>query len=273
MGSLDFTGVFVTRRPKKTSLAISTDEIITTDEFSESDSRSTTETPVSVSGSEICASSTSTCDLRLSAEDASEEENGKSKRPKRKKKDRKAEENPAIDAVRYKTKMCKNWQLSEKCPYGPRCLFAHGSKEMRSYTVNHAAVSAAATSGSPERQFYALGHFPSFMPVPYKEDEQAALEPVAALQQPVAAHTHSPYTPAVASYSAAPPSYTDNYPTDYAAGAYSAPYPASYQAAPMQPVYSQPAAPAAPYTHSPYAPCYAMYPTAYQQCDYHGQYY
>eukprot|EP00667_Euglena_gracilis_P013239 EG_transcript_13631 len=57
------------------------------------------------------------------------------KKPRRGKKKRKvpAEDNPAIDPARYKTKLCKNWQLHEKCCYGPRCLFAHGHREIRSY--------------------------------------------------------------------------------------------------------------------------------------------
>jgi hypothetical protein len=106
-----------------------------------------------------------------------DDEKDSSSRPKRKKgKDRNPEPNPAVDAVRYKTKMCKNWQQFEKCPYGPRCLFAHGSKELRSYTVNHTAIASAATSGSPERQFYAIGHFPSFMPVPFQPSQSSTDE-------------------------------------------------------------------------------------------------
>lgn len=45
-------------------------------------------------------------------------------------------ERPAsIDSTRYKTQMCRNWQLHEKCPYGPRCQFAHGLKELQHKTV------------------------------------------------------------------------------------------------------------------------------------------
>eukprot|EP00906_Rhabdomonas_costata_P026208 RCo037353 len=95
-----------------------------------------------------------------------DEKNGKQAKRK-KNKDKKMEINSAVDAIRYKTKMCKNWQLHEKCPYGPRCLFAHGTKELRTYAVNHSAIATAANSESPERQFYALGHFPSFIPVPF----------------------------------------------------------------------------------------------------------
>ena len=54
--------------------------------------------------------------------------------------------NAALDPVRYKTKMCKNWLLHEKCAYGPRCLFAHGSKELRTCTNNHSAINSAVSS-------------------------------------------------------------------------------------------------------------------------------
>jgi len=101
----------------------------------------------------------------------------KLRRSKRKKsKDKTSEENGALDPVRYKTKMCKNWQQSEKCPYGPRCLFAHGAKEMRTYSLNSNAISTACTSASPERQFYAIGHFPNFMPVPFNNSEETTVQ-------------------------------------------------------------------------------------------------
>lgn len=117
-----------------------------------------------------------------------EERMTKPKRAKRKKKkaDGRAspeEENPAVDPIRYKTKMCRNWEQFEKCPYGPRCLFAHGKREMRSYATNHSAISTAAGTGSPERNFYQFGHFPSFVPVPWDlmndelDQEQARTQP------------------------------------------------------------------------------------------------
>lgn len=136
--------------------------------------------------------------------DTNRSEMAKLRRSKRKKsKDKTAEENAALDPVRYKTKMCKNWQMQEKCPYGPRCLFAHGSKEMRTYTVNHNAISTACTSSSPERQFYALGHFPNFMPVPYNGESEGSqansvqgeeLEAPEPTSKTDGQYTHSPYS-------------------------------------------------------------------------------
>ena len=33
----------------------------------------------------------------------------------------------------YKTKMCKHWDKNETCPYGLKCEFAHGNKELNSH--------------------------------------------------------------------------------------------------------------------------------------------
>lgn len=133
----------------------------------------------------------------------------KLRRSKRKKsKDKSSEDNGALDPVRYKTKMCKNWQQSEKCPYGPRCLFAHGTKEMRTYSLNSNAISTACTTTSPERQFYSIGHFPNFMPVPFsnsevnsveaaneeEEVETESVETEARADSSTGQYTHSPYS-------------------------------------------------------------------------------
>jgi hypothetical protein len=33
---------------------------------------------------------------------------------------------------RYKTTLCKHFQVSQQCPVGTRCHFAHGQKDLRS---------------------------------------------------------------------------------------------------------------------------------------------
>jgi len=142
------------------------------------------------------------CSCSESTEHGTDENDDKdgSKRARRKKSKEKTEENPAVDAVRYKTKMCKNWQMSQKCPYGPRCLFAHGAKELRSHTLNQAAIGFASVSSSPERQFFALGRFPSFMPIPFNsmtsEDgkESVVEEQRENIQHTVQVTTHKPYS-------------------------------------------------------------------------------
>jgi len=149
---------------------------------------------MTMSDSEAAASSTDDTD-------GSRSDAGKLRRSKRKKGKEKTEDNTALDPVRYKTKMCKNWQMLEKCPYGPRCLFAHGTKEMRTYNLNHNAISTACSSSSPERQFYAVGHFPNFMPLPFNAEEtgeeEAAKENVEVESTEAATtgqYTHSPYS-------------------------------------------------------------------------------
>jgi hypothetical protein len=78
----------------------------------------------------------------------------------------KKDEQAAVDAIRYKTKLCRNWEMTNRCPYGQRCLFAHGRCELRSTFANTEAIAAAARSTSPERLFYELGRFPNFVPMP-----------------------------------------------------------------------------------------------------------
>ena len=123
---------------------------------------------MTMSDSEVAASSTEDLDATQRTESCTEA--GKLKRSKRNKKSKEKMGNAALDPVRYKTKICKNWQQSEKCPYGPRCLFAHGARDMRTYTTNNNAIHSAAITEAPERAFYTLGHFPPFMPVPFASE-------------------------------------------------------------------------------------------------------
>jgi len=32
---------------------------------------------------------------------------------------------------RFKTELCRNFEISKRCPYGKKCLFAHGQDELR----------------------------------------------------------------------------------------------------------------------------------------------
>eukprot|EP01006_Ploeotia_vitrea_P017072 TRINITY_DN48106_c0_g1_i1.p1 TRINITY_DN48106_c0_g1~~TRINITY_DN48106_c0_g1_i1.p1 ORF type:complete len:323 (-),score=21.54 TRINITY_DN48106_c0_g1_i1:167-1135(-) len=68
------------------------------------------------------------------------EDNINHKPPKRKRRKKKApteEENTSFDPLLYKTQMCRNWKEFNKCPYGPRCLFAHGQREKRQYVTTN----------------------------------------------------------------------------------------------------------------------------------------
>lgn len=40
-------------------------------------------------------------------------------------------ENKLVQPDRYKTRMCDKFLYSGKCPYGNRCMFAHGQIELR----------------------------------------------------------------------------------------------------------------------------------------------
>eukprot|EP00667_Euglena_gracilis_P017893 EG_transcript_18911 len=46
----------------------------------------------------------------------------------------------SVDHNKYKTRLCRNWKETGKCPYGDTCVYAHGAKEMRCREDNEAAV-------------------------------------------------------------------------------------------------------------------------------------
>lgn len=41
------------------------------------------------------------------------------------------EKDSTIDQRKYKTKLCRTWSSGNQCPYGDRCVFAHGGDDMR----------------------------------------------------------------------------------------------------------------------------------------------
>mmetsp|Transcript_125197 Transcript_125197/g.216963 ORF Transcript_125197/g.216963 Transcript_125197/m.216963 type:complete len:271 (-) Transcript_125197:1206-2018(-) len=47
----------------------------------------------------------------------------------------------SIDPQKYKTRMCRNWQIRQ-CPFGDACAYAHGAKELRAENVNAAVVNS-----------------------------------------------------------------------------------------------------------------------------------
>jgi hypothetical protein len=50
-------------------------------------------------------------------------------------KDINAERKPVL-ADRYKTRMCRNYEETGKCPYEVKCMFAHGERELRTSEMN-----------------------------------------------------------------------------------------------------------------------------------------
>ena len=47
-----------------------------------------------------------------------------------------------LDYKKYKTRLCRNWQQTGRCPYGEACVYAHGAKEMRGEQENEAVVTS-----------------------------------------------------------------------------------------------------------------------------------
>lgn len=45
-------------------------------------------------------------------------------------------ERKAVLADRYKTRMCRNFEESGRCPYEMKCMFAHGEAELRTTEMN-----------------------------------------------------------------------------------------------------------------------------------------
>lgn len=51
-------------------------------------------------------------------------------------------EDKDLDYKKYKTRLCRNWQQTGKCPYGEACVYAHGVKEVRGEQENEAVVTS-----------------------------------------------------------------------------------------------------------------------------------
>jgi len=50
-----------------------------------------------------------------------------------------AKRSSAIDYQKYRTKLCRNFQMGLPCPFEDRCVFAHGDVEVRTPTSNSAS--------------------------------------------------------------------------------------------------------------------------------------
>jgi hypothetical protein len=42
-----------------------------------------------------------------------------------------------VDPRKYKTRICRNWEMNGFCPYEHTCVFAHGPEELRDLCTNH----------------------------------------------------------------------------------------------------------------------------------------
>jgi hypothetical protein len=50
--------------------------------------------------------------------------------------------NEILDHIKYKTRLCRNWLQTHRCPYGDGCAYAHGAQEMRRQHENEAVVTS-----------------------------------------------------------------------------------------------------------------------------------
>jgi len=56
---------------------------------------------------------------------------------------------------KYKTEMCKNWELRGSCKFGDKCCFAHGRKELKAKVLTHIKYKT-----KPCKQYHQTGNCP-----------------------------------------------------------------------------------------------------------------
>jgi hypothetical protein len=101
-------------------------------------------------------------------------------------KERKEKEKAAVDPRKYKTRMCRNWELTGSCPYEHTCCFAHGEKDLRDLAGNHQLLASigyfsnvvllSMTNGvKPALPPHTLYQQPSLFPCPQTAEDYKAL--------------------------------------------------------------------------------------------------
>jgi hypothetical protein len=56
---------------------------------------------------------------------------------------------------KYKTELCKNWELKKVCKFGDKCCFAHGKHELKNKTLIHNKYKT-----KPCKQYHQTGYCP-----------------------------------------------------------------------------------------------------------------
>jgi hypothetical protein len=56
---------------------------------------------------------------------------------------------------KYKTEMCKNWELRGRCKFGNKCCFAHGRHELKAKVLTHVKYKT-----KPCKQYHQTGYCP-----------------------------------------------------------------------------------------------------------------
>jgi hypothetical protein len=77
--------------------------------------------------------------------------------PKRKKFNNPEERRQFVEEYRrkYKTEMCKNWELRGRCKFGDKCCFAHGRDELKAKVLTHVKYKT-----KPCKQYHQTGYCP-----------------------------------------------------------------------------------------------------------------
>jgi len=77
--------------------------------------------------------------------------------PKRKKFTNPEERRQFVEEYRrkYKTEMCKNWELRGRCKFGDKCCFAHGRDELKVKVLTHTKYKT-----KPCKQYHQTGYCP-----------------------------------------------------------------------------------------------------------------
>ena len=79
-------------------------------------------------------------------------------------------EHPSISDPKYKTELCQKFADTGKCPYGSKCRFAHGKKELISKTQN------SNYKKKPCKTFTESGFCPYGSRCSFKHDERSLKE-------------------------------------------------------------------------------------------------
>jgi hypothetical protein len=77
--------------------------------------------------------------------------------PKRKRFTNPEERRQFVEEYRrkYKTEMCKNWELRGRCKFGDKCCFAHGRDELKAKVLTHVKYKT-----KPCKQYHQSGYCP-----------------------------------------------------------------------------------------------------------------
>jgi hypothetical protein len=92
--------------------------------------------------------------------------------PKRKKFTNPEERRQFVEEYKrkYKTEMCKNWELRGTCKFGDKCCFAHGREELKAKVLTHIKYKT-----KPCKQYHQTGYCPYGQRCQYLHKE--ALQP------------------------------------------------------------------------------------------------